>query len=70
MSLSLKQFVVNETDYKVLLSVYKSLKGVYRGSVTRKMIIEDSGLRPNTLCMRINNYYMKEKILNEDKEIQ
>lgn len=69
-NLSVKQFVINETDYKVLISVYKSLRGVYKGSVTRKMIIEDSGVRPNTLCMRINNYYMKEKLLNEDKEIQ
>jgi len=70
MNLSVKQFVVNETDYKVLISVYKSLKGVYKGSVTREMIIEDSGVLAGTLSARINNYFMKEKLLNEDKEIQ
>jgi hypothetical protein len=66
----MKQYCVSETDFKILASVYRLLKGRRSNVINRQMILEDSGVPSSTLSERIGNYYLKVNLLNQDKEIK
>lgn len=64
------RFEVSEVDFRVLTSLYKLLKGQRENEITRQMLIADSGVLNSSLSNRVQNYFLKEKLLNESREIQ
>ncbi len=62
-------YQVSKSDYQILVSLYRLMKGRRNNLINRQMLLEDSGVLDVTLSSRINNVHIKEKIINEYKEI-
>lgn len=58
------QYQVSRSDFVVLTTIYKMLKGV-KCNINRQDIIKNSGVPACTLSQRINNVHIKENILKE-----
>jgi hypothetical protein len=60
------QYQVSKSDFKILISILKMLKGG-KCEINRQSVIRSSGVSESTLRQKINNVYLKENILKEKK---
>lgn len=59
------QYQVSRSDYIVLTTIYKLLKGC-KCTISRQDILRKSGVPECTLSNRVNNVYKKENFLKDN----